>query len=340
MKKFVSSLLSILVLLSISPSAYAASKSDVYTDTVTINVSEYDTFSPDEEIESGGYIYSLNSFKIVDENNSTFDIITEGLSTKDFTAAKTANNPDNETQKGILLNTKFIENTEQNRSKEISKTITYSAVALDYKVDNTYSIKYSDKETGQIIDAVLNLKTIDKSNSYWIKDQSINGSVTGYDALFYNLNNSTAQIPKDDSKPAFKGYENDILKSLSLNPNSYRIIDSAWLGNTYYNAEGILCRDCIYKSEKLVCDITANYSSNISLPDKTTYTAVSTYKDNLNSSYTIEIEYVKDRLSNEAVTKIVVSSVIGVAVLSALIASIILYLSKKKKAANKNEQRI
>lgn len=328
MRKIISIFLSLLTVFSASTLTVFAD--ETYKETVTIDYSDYQTFSPKKEICVNGEKYTFVGYRIIENHNDTFEIIQEDLINKDYSAPKSVVNPNNSSQNGKLINTVFKENKETARKKTLSKTVKFKSKELDYAVPETVETSYIDEKAENVITAKVNLTQTVKSEPYWINSTNLKGSVTGYDALYYNLKNSSVQIPKNNSQPIYEGYENEILKSLGVNADNYKIIGSSWYGDTYYNSEGTLCRDCIYDVQFKVCDITATYTSEIELPDIITYTATSTYEDEKSGKLTIETEYEKAN-SEKNTTKIIIGTVTGVFILSLFIAAILLYLSKKKK---------
>lgn len=336
MKKIISIFLSLLmVFASTTVITYADTlNDDIYKTTYTVNYAEYDSFSPDNEIVVGKENYILKSFRIIDKNTEVFEVINNDLENKEYTAPDNAVNPNNQQQNGKLLYTTITQYKKSDRNQLVTQNVDYTALPINDTAPSIFKTEYVDPEANQVIEVELKLTDAKKSNSYWINSDGLNGSVTGYDALYYTLNNSDIQIPKSENQPTYIGYENSILKSLNLNEADYRITDSSWSGDTYYNAEGILCRNCIYDAQMKVCDVTATYSANIDLPDVVTYTATSIYENEDANQYIIEAEYekVQDKISP---TVIIVSTAAGLLILAALIAIILLYLSKKKKSEDK-----
>ena len=343
MKKILSILLSLLTVLSFPTlCAFADDKAsdDTYTETYTVSYDEYGSFTPKDEIEINGNKYKFMRFNIVNDNKKTFEITVDNLQKKEYTAPENIINPNDPTQSGKLIKTTFSENKKTRRNTVVSKEVTYSKAQLDYIIPETYKTDYKDDKSGQTISAELKLSETKKSTPYWINTDSLEGVVTGYDALYYDLDNSNAQIPKNEKQPEFKGYESAILKSLNLNDTNYKIIGSSWSGDAYYNSDGILCRNCIYNAQMKVCDITATYSSIVDLPDIVTYTATSVYEDEKDSKYTINAEYEKVQSKINPVV-VAVSIGAGLIILAGLIAAILIYLSKKKKSEdNTNVKKI
>lgn len=330
MKKLNSLFLSMLVLLSCLSTSVSAFAKDNNTYSKEVEISKADkNYSPDEEIRVDGKTYKFVDYDIVDEKLSTFTVKKEKLKSKDYTAEQTAVNPSDKTSTGKLISTEFQEETESSRKTTITKKLEYTAVQTDYAFPEIYKTEYTDKDTDKKVTASLKLESVNKSKPYWIDTAPMPGVVTGYDALVYTLKNSDVQIPKNAEKPNYKGYENAILKSLNLSSDNYRITSAAWSGEAYYSADNILCRNCTYSVQLKVCDAEAIYESKIDLPDKVTYTAVSTYEDEAAGRMILSLNYeqVKDNTKT-----IVISAVLGILILSVLIAAVLVYLSRKKKS--------
>lgn len=324
---FFLSLCVLIACLSTSVLAFAKDDNRYYSKTVEIYKYE-EVYKPDSEIKLDGKTYKFIGYDVLEKIPSTFTVKKEGLDTKDYTADSTAVNPGDKSSKGKLISTTFEEKTESNRKTIVTKELKYSAVPTDYSFPESYQTEYLDKETVKKVTASLKLVSVNNSNPYWINTTNMDGIVTGYDALVYTLNNSSVQIPKNTESPVFKGYEDEILKSLNLNNDNYKITAASWNGEAYYNLDNILCRNCIYSTQMKVCDATAVYESKVALPDKVTFTAISTYEDTAKSKLVLSLNY---ELVKDNTTEIVIGAVLGVLVLSALIAVILVYLSRKKK---------
>lgn len=339
MKRCIVFILSLIISILSTATQVFADEPALYETTVTILLSDYSSFSPDKEIDVDGKKYELLNFEIIKENQQTFTVTEDKLQNKNYTASVTVTNPDDNSQKGTLVNTVFEESKDSNRKTSVSKTAKYTAVPLDYAIPQNLNTEYQDKETGQTVQAELKLTGNSKSSSYWIKSDDLKGSVTDYDALVYTLNNSNVQIPKNTNQPNYKGYESAILKSLGLDEDIYRITGAAWSGEAYSDSKGVTCRDCIYQAQMKVCDINAVYSAEINLPDKTTYSAISTYEDDANSTYDIKVTY-QELPAKISPVVIAVGVILGILILSGLMAAILIYLSKKKNKETTSDNTI
>lgn len=246
-KKLSSLFLSMLVLLSCLSASVSAFAKDNQTYSKEVEISKSDkNYIPDEEIRVDGKTYKFVDYDIVDEKLSTFTVKKEKLKSKDYTAEQTAVNPDDKSSKGKLLSTAFEEETESNRKTIVTKKLKYSAVPLDYIPEKQYKTIYTSDRNDETNWIIIPIISVNKSNPYWIDASAMEGTVTGYDALVYTLANSNVQIPKNTEKPNYKGYENAILNSLNLNSDNYRITGATWSGESYYNADHVLCRNCTY----------------------------------------------------------------------------------------------
>lgn len=330
MRKIISIILSVLTAFSISTITVmgAETKSEI----ITMTKAEYEKFSPDKEKEFDSEKYLLKNQKIISEKKNTFQIIISGLKDDYYRADETAINPNNENQSGVFHDIYIEKSTDDKRTKIILEKVNYENVPLNYEIPKTYTVQYFDEETNSNITAELKLKSTDKSASFWINANNLNGTVTGYNGLYYSLKNSKVLIPKNDEKPNYSGFEDSILKSLNLNPNNYKIIGSSWEGEPYFNSSKELCRNCIYNAQSLVCNISTEYESEIKLPDTESYTALLTYLDEDSSTVDIELTYEKAPINK---TAIAVGIVAGILILSGLIAIILMFLSKRKKSENR-----
>ena len=327
MRKVILFILSLLMVISASTTtAFAA---ETKNETVTIPLKEYQEYKPDTEKEFDGKKYLYKSSTEQSRYISTFKIKAENLSSKEYNADKTVSSPYNPQVTGELQDIEYKEIVNKDRKTTVSKNVSYSAVPLNYDIPKTFSTNYFDKETNSTLTANLQFSVSNKSQSYWSKANDLTGIVTGYDGLNYSLKNSNVSIPKNEEKPLYIGYEKGILKSLNLNPANYRITDSSWTSSSYINSNGLLCRDCSYSVEALVCDITAKYESEIQLPDTVSYTATATYLDKDKSTVTLNLVYEKAPISK---TVIAVSVVTGILIISALAAAILIFLSKRRKS--------
>ncbi len=110
----------------------------------------------------------------------------------------------------------------------------------------------------------------------WRQDVKIPITVTTYDANYYLLGDK--KIPKNEETPALSGYENDLLQSLGLSPESYRLTRYAWDGEPY-TKDGELCRNAVVYGERYVIQCQAVFAGDVSLPDvqKETYRGIAAY---------------------------------------------------------------
>ncbi len=332
MKKITAFIFSLVVVFSCVTVTAQAAETEV-TENISITKAEYESYTPEKERKTDGKKYKLKDVKNAGETNSTFVVVTEHLQNDDFEAQNSAVNPKNDKQTGVLYDFRIEETPVTERSAVVTKSVGYTAVPLDYNIPDSYTTDYTDTDTGSTITASIKLKSNKTDKQYWQSVNDLSGSVTGYDALYYTLKNSNTEIPKNEAAPVYKGYEKAILNSLNLSPDNYRITGAQWKGEAYTSGNTV-CRDCTYTVEALVCDISAVYESEITLPDKIEYTATATYLNEKDSKVNLVLTYEKD---NTAVT-VIVSTAIGLVILALLIAVILFYISKRKNGEIKNKE--
>lgn len=331
MKKITAFIFSLVVVFSCFTVTAQAAEKEI-TENVSILKSEYENYTPEKEKKIDGKKYKLTGVKNLGDTDNTFTVVTEHLDAN-FTVPNNATNPVNNNQTGILVDYNIEETPITNRSTVVAKSVGYTAVPLDYKLPENYTTNYTDTNTGKEITASLKLKSNKVNKQYWQAVNDLSGSVTGYDSLYYTLENSGTEIPKNEAEPVYKGYEKAILNSLNLSPDNYRITGAQWKGEAYTSGNKV-CRDCTYTVEALVCDISAVYESEITLPDKIEYTATATYLNEKDSKVNLLLTYEKDNTT----ATIIASTVIFLIILALLIAVILFYISKRKNGEIKNKE--
>lgn len=284
MKKACIFLLSVLLMLSLAVPVYGAEPHIV---TKTITASELSGYKPEETVTDKGWIYRYDSMRVVHQTDSTFQITITDLKTKQYDAAKIAKDPAKPGTKGTLQNVTYQTTPITGRKKDLTYTVKLTGVAPSKQPDASYSTKYTDKETGEIVRAKLPLISVDTGNTYWKTTKPFTGIVYGYDALAYQLNPDGKNIPNSGKAPIYQGYEDEIFTYLKLSPDAYRITGAKWTGPVY-RKDDRPCRNLIYTAEKRVCNITAIYGASVELPDVERYTATATYLDKSQSTCDLE----------------------------------------------------
>ena len=89
-----------------------------------------------------------------------------------------------------------------------------------------------------------------------------------------------SKIPNDESIPAFKGYEDVILKNLGYSTKNYRITGGKWISDYYTNDSGEPCRKAKFTGTQRGTDWVVTYREVLSdaSPSLVTYTAACTYR--------------------------------------------------------------
>ncbi len=103
------------------------------------------------------------------------------------------------------------------------------------------------------------MKTVEK-DIFWSDDFSFEITVTDYDAELYILDDTYIMAGED-----LKDYGEELIESLGLPGDRYRVNDVTWRGAPY-EYEGVIMRDAVASGEKLVRSVEAVYGGNVMTP--------------------------------------------------------------------------
>ena len=152
---------------------------------------------------------------------------------------------------------------------------------------------------------------------------NIPGKFTGEaDAEHFYFAGTGNLWPLNTNAPIWKGYEQDILTYLDLNPRSYTITGGKW--TSINNSNGYITRTASFTGTKNVCDYSCAYSIE---GGSDTYTANATY-----SGYMIKVITTYESYMSLA-KKIAIG--VGFGVLAIAFATILAWIVKRK---NKQEE--
>ena len=89
-----------------------------------------------------------------------------------------------------------------------------------------------------------------------------------------------SKIPNDESIPAFRGYEDVILKNLGYSTKNYRITSGKWISDYYTDDNGETCRKAKFSGTQRGTDWVATYRETLTEDSVqyATYTADCTYR--------------------------------------------------------------
>lgn len=347
-KKFIPAILGLSILLTANMPAMAAQsdvkvgKNDITIEKTFTSNSADAKFEFDEEIKQDGKKYKFKgaSYDIVSQEALTENQIkTETVDYKNLYQKEDVNAEDtitvNQDGKEITLNFKDVTYSDtviENRTAKVTAYTDYDFKTVKPTPNQTKTVSYYDKATGQTVTRDLALKELKvKSDWAWRPDLTIPITFSFYDSEYYKLGDK--YIPYNDKTPALNGYENDLLKELKLDPYKYRITSVEWDGAAFKSGD-VLYRKAIAKGERYTANYVAYYESNINLPNANGYNAVANYETQItvptgSVEYTIKATAV---YTPDNTTAIIVASVAGGIILIVLLVVAILYvLSKKQK---------
>lgn len=150
----------------------------------------------------------------------------------------------------------------------------YDSLGKAQSAPDTKMITATDRRTGEDISMRCRYDGITRRADTW-EDTYIDITFISYDADIFRWNQVT--VPKNKKDP-LKGYEKELLESVGGNEKNYRIRNVYWNGNTYKNAEGVLCRNARAEVRKRTKHYRVNYSGERVVEDVkgTVYTLVYT----------------------------------------------------------------
>lgn len=315
-------------------------KNDITVEEIYTSADSKSTHDFDEEIKKEGKKYKLKgaNYQVIGEEEvKKQETITHKVNYNDLyrkeaappeTLTITQDGQDITVQlKGITYSDTVI----QNRTTKLSAFTDYEFKTVKPTPSGTKNVSYYDEPTGQTVTRTLEFKELkEKSGWKWRSDVEIPITFSFYDSEYYALGDK--YIPYNDETPALKGYENDLLKELKLNPYKYRITSVEWDGAAYKSGD-ITYRKAIAHGERYTANYVAYYEGNINLPDAQGYNAVAEYEGQAQiltgeKEYTIQATAV---YTPDHTTAIVAGVVGGVIIIVLLVIAILYVLSKKQK---------
>lgn len=300
----------------------------------------------DNKLYLGNRVFSLSDveYRVLSKEEETQEITEEvrypGLSDRSFTPPDSIDlNRDGKTIPAKLTSMTY---EAEEQSMEIGRSTTLSATtSFGYTTSlpnpaSSKTIAYEDKATGQTVQATLpfvRMQTLE--DWHWRSDVKIPITITTYDAPTYQLGDK--QIPNKEEKPALSGYENDLLASLNLSPDRYRITDCVWDGEPYTNKDGELCRNAIATGERYVISCRAVFEGKVQLPpiQREAYTRVAVYTAAIptgQANYQVEGIVTYQSIEGKEISIPLVVISVGAAVLILLgLFFLLVFLRRRKK---------
>jgi len=256
-----------------------------YQFTATSHVFEYE---PQKEIKEDGIKYQFKSIDyeligetdlfVSTEETFTHEIEQLGMSEKDDTVFA-----------------EFIEVTEEGFEGEIPlKEITYTEILITGRTasdtkeyayglqstkpipPDTLDVLYHDDETNSDVLATLNFLKLKESNAQWEDNIHVEQTYRSIYEDEYLLIDGIRLFFNSD-KPDYEGFEDELLAQMRLKKESYRIVDSKWLGEAQ-TSDGQTIRVARYIVNRYVKDYTGIYTGSFDLPNIIAYDGKAVYE--------------------------------------------------------------
>lgn len=201
--------------------------------------------SLDKKIEPSIEVLDEKKIKVKKPIVSEFDIEKE-LIYKDKTYVL------NENTKNIF--------PKENEAKTLRKDIVFSNVEDSSKIPEVLSIPVRIKDDNAIRtnDLSFVLKETSTFNEHWSDDFKVNMTFVDYDADEFVFFGKT--IAKENVLEELRKYDKQILDSLGLNGDFYKISSLTWQGDEF-TQNGVVYRNVLVSGSKLKIDIRASYEA-------------------------------------------------------------------------------
>ncbi len=175
-----------------------------------------------------------------------------------------------------LKGVEYIADEITGRKATVTGSVYYPLMTTSPTPPTIKQFDYVDKENNNsVVKTNLDLQSVSAPKFEWLNDFSVDVIVTGYSASYFSF--AEKLIPKTHEKPLLVGYEQDYLNHLNLDVNSYKLLDSQWLGEEYIE-NGVIKRKARFTGERYVSNFTAIYQSVVNLPNIQGYKAIATYE--------------------------------------------------------------
>lgn len=321
MRKYLSAMLILLVLIASTQLAYADTDADseplVKEYTFTSNDLNF-AYEAEPEIKQDGKTYTLKgikSYELVDMNKYFMhEAVYTGLSEKKVPEKRVFQLDGKDVELTLL------EGSEVYSAMDGSVTETTKG----YPAKTTKITKNDQQYTARLVNA----KPI-KSEATANEPFTVKGKFIGEPGVLYDFNGK--QLKLDESSPVWQGHDAELLEYLGL-PSDYKITESKWTSD-YIQEDGETVRYAEYsgikpgKSEK-VTGYTATYEYAV-------YSATATYTNGVEpgtEEYTVKAYVEYDEVIKESnLLQLILKIAAGLAVLALLVSAILFVISKRRK---------
>ncbi|MFR5631454.1 MAG: SpaA isopeptide-forming pilin-related protein [Monoglobales bacterium] len=164
----------------------------------------------------------------------------------------------------------------------VKKEVLYEAVESKDVIPSKIKVTVTDEATGQTMETIAELSDQRVGEQYWSEDFSFPVTFHEYGLDGYWLGEQVFKLNGD--VPDFTGYETELLQLIDVNQEDYTVEAASWNGESYRNADGILCRDVTVTGKKLVSDCTVTYEGSAAFSEADGVRYCSTYQNAEGSS--------------------------------------------------------
>lgn len=225
-------------------------------------------------------------------------------------------------------------------TQNVTGQITYNSVVSQQQVPKTYDVKVKDNFTNETVTVTCTFDNIIEGSPVW-KDSSIDIVYESYDSDFFVLSN--ALIPKNENQPPLAGYEDVLLQSVGMSPETTKITGLQWNGEAY-EENGVMYRNAIATVKIFTPSYIAKYTGKIVHEQEKGKIYVVHYEGNYEQESDSEFDYeikataMYQPLEESNTGKVLVGSLL-IILLIALIILIVYVISKKNKENEKVQKR-
>ena len=169
----------------------------------------------------------------------------------------------------------FSDTTIKNRTELVSGSVEIKKQITKPVISENKEFSFVDKKLNKTLSPTLQFKNLETTSpNTWVSDVKMPVKIHLYESEFYKLQDK--YVPYNAEKPHFKGFENELLQTVSLSPNSYKVDDFNWTSEVF-EENGVKYRNAEIIGQRLISDYKLNYESTVNLENAPGYNAVATY---------------------------------------------------------------
>lgn len=142
----------------------------------------------------------------------------------------------------------------------VTKYREYPHKVTESEVPKTKKVVVKNHSTGEMETVTCNLTDIVKTERQDWKDTHIDIIFHTYNAKVYKWQG--ALVKRTENNP-LKGYEKELLKSVNVSPDDYKVIKTYWVGEEYTDENGVLCRKARADVKRRTIYYRARYKGSI-----------------------------------------------------------------------------